>query len=390
MQLNWLHPQTLSSVKFRLVFYLLFISIFSFAQSPNHVHIPGTLFYMIPPADFEIAKGFNGFLHQSSGAFMMVNEIEAPYSKVLEKFSKKELENKGMTWLGQQDLQLNNSDATLITATQLEDGIENYKKMLLFGDGEMTLLVTAVYPDSNPELGASIKRAMLSTIYKRLAYPKPRIPSFDNEQGIASEDTSITRRVSIIEGRRIVESFYKSGKQQSFATFSDEALKIKDGIFKRWYENGKLADSNIYMNGKLEGYQVWFHENGQKSEEGTYADGEPKNVSFWIEDGAPDPKGFSGEKFPSFKGDINSYLAKNLKYPKSALDHNQTGKCYIQFEITVEGKIVNAGIFRSSGVPALDKEALRVISIMPDWNPGSDHNRRVKVKFMTPITFMMD
>lgn len=383
-------------MKFRLAFVLVFISIFSFAQTIDHVLISGSSFYMIPPSGFEPANGFKGYMHKSTGALIMVNDIEAPYSKVLDQFSKEALEKKDMKLVGRQDAKVNNADATLITATQLDDGIENFKKFLLFGDGQKTLLVTAIYPESNPELAGGIKRALLSTVYKQ---PESADSESDNLialplAGGYGESTEYhepyNRRVWTEGERWIAQSSYGSGEREMIATYLNEDLTIREGLCRRWYKNGTLADSTYYVNDKLEGHQTWFFENGQKSEEGTYVAGAPKAVTFRTEDGTPDPKGVSGVQMPSFKGEQNgllNYLNTTLSYPESARKRDQEGKVYIQFVITAQGKIIEPHVSKSSGVPALDDEALRVIRMMPDWNPATDHNRRKEVIFTMPLTF---
>jgi protein TonB len=37
----------------------------------------------------------------------------------------------------------------------------------------------------------------------------------------------------------------------------------------------------------------------------------------------------------------------------------------------------------------LDKEALRVISMMPKWSPGMQRGKPVRVKYTVPVTFRL-
>jgi protein TonB len=39
--------------------------------------------------------------------------------------------------------------------------------------------------------------------------------------------------------------------------------------------------------------------------------------------------------------------------------------------------------------PALDKEAIRVVSSMPNWIPGRQKGKPVRVKYTLPITFRL-
>lgn len=48
----------------------------------------------------------------------------------------------------------------------------------------------------------------------------------------------------------------------------------------------------------------------------------------------------------------------------------------VQFIITAKGEVIQPEIVRSVS-PSLDKEALRVVSKMPAWNPGRMVIRRL-------------
>ncbi len=100
------------------------------------------------------------------------------------------------------------------------------------------------------------------------------------------------------------------------------------------------------------------------------------------------------EDMPKFNGgdpavEFRKYIAENLKYPQNAIENNVTGKVIIQFAVNSKGKVVDAKVVRSAD-PALDKEALRVITSSPDWEPGKQKGESVKVLFTFPISFALD
>ena len=64
------------------------------------------------------------------------------------------------------------------------------------------------------------------------------------------------------------------------------------------------------------------------------------------------------------------------------------GRPIVQFVVERNGSISSAKIVRSVD-PALDKEALRVISSMPKWNPGKKNGVPVRVKYTIPVTFKL-
>jgi TonB family protein len=92
---------------------------------------------------------------------------------------------------------------------------------------------------------------------------------------------------------------------------------------------------------------------------------------------------------PEFKGGMDGlikYMTDNIKYPKET---GLTGNVYVSFIVDEKGKITNAEVVKGAG-EALDKEALRVVKAMPNWNPGKDKGKNVKVKMTLPISFKMD
>lgn len=95
------------------------------------------------------------------------------------------------------------------------------------------------------------------------------------------------------------------------------------------------------------------------------------------------------EDMPSFPGNVNKWIAKNVKYPMIAQENGIQGKVYVKFVIEKDGSITDVKIVR--GVDAsLDKEAVRVIKSMPKWKPGKQRNKPVRVSFTMPINFQLN
>lgn len=97
------------------------------------------------------------------------------------------------------------------------------------------------------------------------------------------------------------------------------------------------------------------------------------------------------EEMPQFPGGekaLFSFLKKNLKYPRLALDNQITGTVVIQFVVSATGKISKAQIVKSIGY-GCDEEALKIVSAMPDWTPGKQGGKPVHVQLNLPIRFML-
>jgi len=99
------------------------------------------------------------------------------------------------------------------------------------------------------------------------------------------------------------------------------------------------------------------------------------------------------EDKPEFNGgdpktEFARYIAKHVQYPAVAVENHVYGLVVVQFVIDQNGKLTDPSILRSVD-PALDAEALRVISTSPLWTPGKQRNKPVRVTFQFPINFVL-
>ena len=92
--------------------------------------------------------------------------------------------------------------------------------------------------------------------------------------------------------------------------------------------------------------------------------------------------------FPGGQAALMQYLAKNIKYPTIAQENGVQGRVIVQFVVNQDGSIVDPVVVRSVD-PYLDKEALRVIQMMPKWKPGKQRGKAVRVKYTVPVTFKL-
>ncbi len=99
------------------------------------------------------------------------------------------------------------------------------------------------------------------------------------------------------------------------------------------------------------------------------------------------------EIMPEFTGGVSEmmkFFGANTRYPHVAKEAGIQGKCYLSFVVEPSGKIANAKIEKGiSGCPECDREALRVISSMPDWKPGFQNGKAVPVLINVPFNFSL-
>jgi TonB family protein len=97
------------------------------------------------------------------------------------------------------------------------------------------------------------------------------------------------------------------------------------------------------------------------------------------------------EVMPEFpgKGDsLINFIKASIVYPQADIENKIQGKVIVQFVITEEGKPVQAKILRNLS-PTIDAEALRLISILPNFEPGRQQGKAVKVYYTMPIVFAL-
>ena len=98
------------------------------------------------------------------------------------------------------------------------------------------------------------------------------------------------------------------------------------------------------------------------------------------------------EQKPTFQGKDPNHFTKwvfsKIVYPEIAKENGVQGRVTLQFTIDTDGSIKNVKVLR--GVDSsLDKEAVRVVSSSPKWQPGMQRNKPVKVKYTFPVVFQL-
>ena len=94
--------------------------------------------------------------------------------------------------------------------------------------------------------------------------------------------------------------------------------------------------------------------------------------------------------FPGGYEEMNKFIKKYLKYPVAERKAGIQGTVKVGFDVSIDGKITNVMILESiPEASGLEKEALRIVSIMPKWEPGMKNNKVVKMDYVLPIKFKL-
>jgi len=97
------------------------------------------------------------------------------------------------------------------------------------------------------------------------------------------------------------------------------------------------------------------------------------------------------QQLPEFPGgpvQFMKWLTKNLKYPTSAQQKKQQGKVVAQFIVNKDGTVSDIKIVKSLNATC-DREAMRVLSMMPKWKPGVQDDKPCRTMFSIPIVFKL-
>ena len=138
------------------------------------------------------------------------------------------------------------------------------------------------------------------------------------------------------------------------------------------------ADVDDDIMASIEDNQEWF---------------DPQEYEYVVVEPEPEPDEifFVAEDQPEFPGGdaaLMEYLRKNIKYPAICRENNIQGRVIVTFIVNKDGTITEPEVVKSVN-PSLDKEALRVISQMPNWKPGYQRGKPVRVKFTVPVNFQL-
>jgi len=120
-----------------------------------------------------------------------------------------------------------------------------------------------------------------------------------------------------------------------------------------------------------------------------FVNGYQKTESSPVTDASQIKPVYAVEQMPQYPGGneaLMQYIRYSLRYPSAAADKGIQGKVICSFIVDATGKVTDIKVM--SGVdPALDAEAVRVVSGMPTWIPGKQNGKDCAVQYAVPISF---
>ena len=91
--------------------------------------------------------------------------------------------------------------------------------------------------------------------------------------------------------------------------------------------------------------------------------------------------------YPGGQKALREFVRANTRYPAECKEQRLAGKAVVEVTILADGSHTGAKILQSSGNAHMDAEALRVVSLMPQWEPArgvinaKEHVTHITVNF---------
>ena len=179
------------------------------------------------------------------------------------------------------------------------------------------------------------------------------------------QDSISGKPLIVIDGAKMAKDFnmseIKPDEIESISILKNQSATSQYG------EDGK--DGVIIISKK---------KNGDKN--GKENSAEPKEEIFVVVEDQPE--------FPGGNAAMMEFLSNNINYPAEAKEKGIQGRVIVNYVVEKDGSISEVHIVRGVD-PMLDKEAVRVIESMPDWKPGKQRGKEVRVRYTLPIVFRL-
>ncbi len=93
-------------------------------------------------------------------------------------------------------------------------------------------------------------------------------------------------------------------------------------------------------------------------------------------------------EFPGGEKEMFKFLYSQVRYPVICQENGVQGMVSLSFVINEKGEVTNIKVLRGPD-PSLEREAVRVVELMPKWKPGKQRGRAVKVTYNLPMRFRL-
>lgn len=93
-------------------------------------------------------------------------------------------------------------------------------------------------------------------------------------------------------------------------------------------------------------------------------------------------------KYPGGVASMQQFLAQNVTYPATEEGRKVQGRVLLSVVVTKDGFLRDIRVEQSVS-PLIDREAVRVMRLMPRWKPGTIAGKPVNARIKMPISFVL-
>ena len=90
--------------------------------------------------------------------------------------------------------------------------------------------------------------------------------------------------------------------------------------------------------------------------------------------------------FPGGDTQLMRFINREREYPREAYERGIQGRVTCSFVVTADGTVSHISVLRGVD-PSLNKEAIRVLSQMPEWTPGKLNGQAVPTRVVWSVPF---
>lgn len=225
------------------------------------------------------------------------------------------------------------------------------------------------------------------------AYCQQVTKYYDNNRNEVPADKAVYYTTFIKDGNVYQGTTYwkDNNAVKGKATYADTTLSSPDGTQVTYDRKGNLEDSIVYEEGAID-FSYHYYPNGQVAVHSHMPFGKKEPEIEYFDENGKRIKDMIISREAEFKGGEDAWQA----YLKKSTDKDLAGRkdkngvvpgVEIEFTIDEQGQVTNPKITRSSGFKNVDKDALRVISDSPKWNPAVSYNQPVKAHKVQTVNY---
>jgi antitoxin component YwqK of YwqJK toxin-antitoxin module len=200
-------------------------------------------------------------------------------------------------------------------------------------------------------------------------------------------------------------STYKDGDLLKKISYHENSIKSflysgnkLNGPYTEVSRNGIVLKKGNFLNGNKIGEWTCFDSVGNKiysyvfSKSDTAKDLQEIKPCHFQENQLVNKTFTVVESMPEFVGGENAlfkFVQYNIRYPSYSRDNDLMGRQIIGFVVDEDGRVANVRPYNKQPFNELMEEAIRVIELLPNFKPGSQQGKNVRVAYILPVMFKL-